>query len=981
MKLSVMVVVFVWSLLSLAGCGSTGGALRATGLKCESKIDPVGIGTASPRLSWYVESDDRDQVQRAYRVLVASNPSLLARDEGDLWDSGRVRSRETAFVEYEGKSLASRDRCFWKVRSWDRDGVAGAWSDVGVWDVALLDASDWKAQWIDARPRAVGVDVHSAVYRAVDGSVRVDVTDRVRAMLAENGAVVASNVALGRDPAYGVLKELEVRYVVGGEERVEVIAENSAGSLPPKRYPYLRRRFTVERPFRRARLYVTALGVYDAWLNGELVGDQRLAPGWTDYRERVQYQVIDVTDDLRFGENMVGAMIGPGWFAGRAGLFHARAYYGDAPALLAQLEIEYADGSRSVIGTDGRWERCDGPILMADIMDGESHDARLEVEGWCDTGADGSDDWEPVSVLEEDRELYAQTDQPVRALIELPARSVREIEPGRWVFDLGQNMVGVSRLQVDEAEGTELVLRHAEMLNEDGTLYTANLRGAAAVDRYVCRGGGKEDWSPRFTFHGFRYVEVSGLTSEPDLGTVTGVVVGTDLPIVGSFSCSDERLNQLQSNIVWGMRGNMLSIPTDCPQRDERMGWTADTQVFVPTAMYNADIGAFMTKWMRDMQDAQRSDGAHADVAPVMDGLTYGTPVWGDAGTIVPWAVYWYSGDHGILAENIDSMKRWVDWCERHSTGLIRDRDRGNDYGDWLSIGADTPKDVIGTAYFARSAWIVSEACRVLGDDAGAEEYNDLFGRIRGAFIDRYVRADGSIEGDTQTCYLMALRFGLLPEDLREAAAAHLVDDLESRGWRLSTGFVGVSHLLPVLDDAGRSDVAYRLLMQDEFPSWLFSVKHGATTIWERWNGWTPEDGMNDPGMNSFNHFALGSCGEWLFAGVAGITPGVDGGFRDFEISPAIDGALTHAEASYESVYGTIRSSWSVEDDRFVLEVEVPANTRARVVIPSMDGVVHESGIDARESIGIQSFETKQGTVELAVSSGTYRFESRKREF
>ncbi|MCA9312326.1 MAG: family 43 glycosylhydrolase, partial [Phycisphaerales bacterium] len=412
--------------------------------------------------------------------------------------------------------------------------------------------------------------------------------------------------------------------------------------------------------------------------------------------------------------------------------------------------------------------------------------------------------------------------------------------------------------------------------------------------------------------------------------------------------------------------------------RDERMGWMADTQVFVPTAAYNADIAPFMTKWMRDVRDAQREDGAHADVAPVMRGLNYGTPAWGDAGTIVPWAVYQFTGDTRMLAENIGSMRRWVDWCAAHSTDLIRDRDRGNDYGDWLSIDAQTPKDLIGTAYFARSAWIVARASEVLGEEADAARYQALFDAIREAFRARYVSEGGRVLGDTQTGDLLALGFDLLTEAEREATGDRLLSDLRRRGWRLSTGFVGVSLLLPVLDEMERPDVAYRLLLQDAFPSWLFSVRHGATTIWERWNGWTPGGGMNDPGMNSFNHYALGSCGEWLFSGVAGIRPDdAAPGFAHFYVRPRIDGPLESAAATYRSVRGTIGSAWTLEGDDLRLEVTVPANTRATVTIPARQGgVVLESGRELGKAEGVRSVQHAGEAVQVEVGSGRYVFTS-----
>lgn len=952
------------------------GRLRAEGLVCNWMPEPMGVETPQPRLTWIVASGHRAQKQTSYQVLVASSPEILAKDKGDLWDSGRVPSEATGDVLYEGQPLASRQRCSWKVRAWDKDGNPGPWSAPSSWEMGLLQPSDWSAKWVDATPRAREVTILRAAYRTPDGSKSVDVTERVAALIARGEPVVASNGAMGGDPAFGARKVLEIQYQLGGERLVSQTVENATAPVPPSTIPHVRTAFACEKPVARARVYATALGVYELWLNGQRVGDHRMAPGWTDYRKRVQYQVFDVTEQVRAGRNTFGAIVAPGWFCGRAGLFHARAYYGASPALLAQLEIQYADGTRQTIVSDETWQRHDGPTLSADIMDGETFDARLAVDGWCDAGAPGGTGWTPVATRQEARTLVAQTDHPVRALMELPAKAMTQPQTGRWVFDLEQNMVGVVRLRARQPSGTRITIRHAEMLNPDGTLYTENLRGAAATDTYTCRGGGEETWDPRFTFHGFRYVELTGLANPPELGDVTGVVVGADLPRIGTFECSDPRVNQLQSNIVWGMRGNMLSIPTDCPQRDERMGWTADTQVFVPTAAYNADVSAFLAKWLRDVRDAQRDDGAHADVAPVMDGLSYGTPVWGDAGVFTVKALHDFTGDDQLIRDNIDSMRRWVDWCVAHSTDFVRDRDRGNDYGDWLSINADTPKDLIGTAYAARAAAIVAASYSTMGDHAQADRYGAIAASFRDAFSKRFIGPDGSVVGGTQTGALVALRFQLVPEHLRRAVAERLITDLERRGWRLSTGFVGVSHLLPVLDGIDRPDVAYRLLLQDQFPSWLFSVKHGATTIWERWDGWTPDKGMNDPGMNSFNHFALGSCGEWFYSGIAGIRPGRNA-FQSFEIRPRITGPLTHARATYRSVRGMIVVDWRVDGDRLTLEIEVPANTEASVLVPSRQGTpVLESGRPLQDAEGLQATDWRQGALPLRAASGRYVFTS-----
>lgn len=976
-RLSLLVV-----LLALLGGASRGvaqepaGALTAVDLRCEHLVNPLGIGERKPRLSWAVRATERGAGQSAYRVMVASSAELLLRGQPDLWDSGRVASAETTGIEYGGVAPASGQRCHWMVRAWDGDGRMGPWSGRGFWEMGLLARADWAGEWMNAGTSRVGVTIRRAEYVAVNGSARADVTEIVRTLAERGGAIVASNEAMGGDPAYGVKKRLVVEYEVGGVEMRAEAAEGASAVLHNTRLPYVRRVFRVEKPVRRARLYATALGTYEPWLNGARVGGAWLAPGWTDYRVRVHSQTYDVTDLLRPGENVVGFMVGPGWYAGRAGLFHAREFYGTTPGVLAQLDVTYTDGSTQRIGSDASWERHDGPIVVSDIMDGEVYDARGEVAGWCTPGearAKGPG-WSAVTTRAEGVAIEPPADLPVRVLETLRARSVREVTPGRWVFDLGQNMVGVARVRVRGGAGRVVTLRHAEMLNPDGSLYVENLRGAAATDRYVCHGEGEETWSPRFTFHGFRYVELSGLEEAPGVDAVEGLVLGSDLPPTGEFECSDTRLNRLYSNIVWGLRGNYVSIPTDCPQRDERMGWMGDAQAFIPTAARAANVAPFMTKWMVDVRDAQRADGAHSDVAPAMKGLSYGTPAWADAGVIVPWTMYEVYGDRGALERNIGSMRAWVEWCREHSTGLIRDRDRGNDYGDWLSIEAETPKDLIGTAYFARSADLLARSYEALGDAEHAAEYRDLFGGVRRAFAAKYVADDGTVASGTQTAYLLALAFDLVPEEKREAATGHLLRDLEARGWRLSTGFIGVGLLLPTLDDAGHPNAAYRLLMQDEFPSWLFSVKHGATTIWERWNGWTPDKGMNDPGMNSFNHYALGSCGEWLFTGVGGIRA-EEPGFGRCTIRPRLGGGLMWARASFRSVRGEIATLWRVREGRVTLKVTLPANVRAVVHVPTSDAAsVREGGTPIERVPGARVVGRTQDALMVEVGSGEWMF-------
>ena len=965
-------------------CALTAGGMAAgvADLRCEYLKDPLGVTETQPRLSWVVTSQQRAEKQTAYQILVSSTPALLAKSRGDLWDTGQVASDETAQIVYRGTPLLPRQDCYWKVRVWDRDRRVGPWSSTARWMMGLLGAADWQARWITTEtPQAPAsikpLVIKKALYEAVDGAGALDVTAVLAARVTNQMLnVTVNNQALGKDPARQHVKQLRVAYELDGKAFEKTVPEGQALVLPEEAAAlrYLRKPFVAAQPVQRAILYASALGLYQLHLNGKRVGDYVLAPEWTDYRKRSRYQAYDVTGLVRRGENALGALLANGWYSGHIGN-GGNQFYGKVPVLLAQLEVTYRDGTTERVVTDGSWKTHPSPILATDFMLGEDYDARLELAGWDQPGLDQSA-WSPATVrAEPPRPLDGQVMEPVRQVAELRSKALKEVKSGAWVFDLGQNLVGVVQLKVRAPAGTRITLRHAEVLNPDGTLYTTNLRSATSIDHYTCSGAGLEVWQPAFTFHGFRYVEVSGLPAKPGLDTVTGIALGSDIPHTGSFSCSDPRINQLQSNIWWGQRGNYLSIPTDCPQRDERLGWMGDAQVFIRTATCNADVAAFFTKWLVDVDDGQTPDGAFSDVNPNTMGCG-NVPAWADAGVICPWTIYRVYGDRRILERHLPAMTKWVEWCRTHSTGLIRDKDRGNDYGDWLSIGADTPKDLIGTAYFAYSTHLLAWSYQAVGKTAEAAKYEQLFQDIKAAFTKRYVAADGRIHGNTQCVYVMALKFDLLPEELRAKAAQYLEEDIKAKGWHLSTGFVGVSYLLPTLTKADKLDAAYRLLMQDSFPSWLFSVKHGATTIWERWDGWTPDKGFQDPGMNSFNHYSLGSVGEWLYDTVAGIgLDPVQPGFRHAIIRPRPGGGLTSASGYVGSIRGRIESSWTLKNGKLTLRVTIPANTSATVYVPTAQAdAVTESGSPAARAKGVQFLRAEKDSAVFEVGSGTYTF-------
>lgn len=697
--------------------------------------------------------------------------------------------------------------------------------------------------------------------------------------------------------------------------------------------PLLRKGFPVGKPVASARLLTTALGLHETRLNGVRVGTDVLAPGWTDYAKRVQYKVYDVTGQIRQGDNALGAWLGNGWYSGSLG-FAGSQRYGTQPWYSAQLRITYTDGTSSTVRTDGSWRVAGGPIRADDLYAGESYDARLTRPGWDSPGYDDSS-WGTAAVRTGTKpNLVSQVDNGVTVQQSLRPTAVTQPRPGVWVFDLGQNFTGWNRLALSGPAGTTVTVRHAEILNADGTVYTANLRAAAATDTFTLAGtGGTETYEPRFTVHGYRYVELTGLPAgyTPTADTVTGRAMWTAGAQAGTLTTSHPLVNQLQHNILWGERSNMLSIPTDCPQRDERLGWTGDIAAFAATSTFNVDVHRLLDKFTDDMVDGQRSDGAFPDVAPAVLGGA-GTAGWGDAGVIVPYTLWQRYGDLRVVDEAFPAMARWVDYL-RASSGpdLIRNQAT---YGDWLNVDDNTAGDLISTAFFGWSARLVSRMAAATGRTAQATAYGQLADQVAAAFTGRFSGADGTVSGNTQTGYVLALAFGLLPPERVQPAADKLAAKVASTGGHLSVGFLGVENLLPVLADHGHAATAYQILLQPGFPGWGYMQSRGATTIWERWDGIRPDGSLNDPGMNSFNHYGLGSVGDFLYRQVGGLAPAAPG-YSSLLVAPRPGGGLTSARAAYATPYGPAVSDWSVAGGTLTLRVTVPAGTSATVRVPT----------------------------------------------
>ena len=898
-------------------------------LTCEYRSSNLGLDTPRPRFSWWIDDARPGAVQTAYRLQVATDPAFA--DGALVWDTGDVASADSVLVEYAGAPLASRTRYHYRVRVRDQGEQWSAWSEPDWFETAFLDSGEWQADWIAPDDEPVSADEDA-----------------------------------------------------------------------PRAAPYLRRSFGVDGEVVSARLYASARGLFELSVNGKRVSDDVFVPGWTDYDFRSQYVCYDVTALVAAGENALGAILGDGWYSGRiARIRDGERRFGSRPQLLCELHVSTADGEQ-VIRSDGEWTWAAGPIAASDIYDGEAYDARAELPAWDTPDAEASD-WRPVRVVgpalaawdgsevAAGVRLDAKVVPPVRRVRELTPKARTEPEPGRFVYDLGQNITGWARVSLDLPEGTTLTLRFAEMLNPDGTLYVENLRSAKATDTYVAAGGAFT-WEPRFTFHGFRYVEVSGVESAPAPERVTGVVLHNDLEETGSFECSHELVNQLQSNIQWGQRGNYLEAPTDCPQRDERLGWTGDAQVFIPTASFNMNVAPFFTKWQRDLEDAQGPEGTIPSIAPAIRYMqpadaNDGGPAWSDAVVICPWTIRARYGDTRIVEAHYEAMLRFVESMRTRSRGLIRSDEYvvpWGGFGDWVSMDAPegskvgaTPKDLIGTAYFAYSTDLVRRMAELLGRESDVLMLRDLYRRIVAAFRAEYVTAGGRLLGDTQTSYAVALAFDLLPEEMRPAALDRLVRQLERRGWRLSTGFVGTNLLCPVLSRFGREDVAYRLLLQQEFPSWLYTVNQGATTMWERWNSYTHEHGFGPVDMNSFNHYAYGAIGDWIYSNVAGLRVDMsEPGEAPIRIAPRPGYGIHRAKAELSTPFGPAASAWSIADGKVQLDITVPANAWAALVIPAGQSDIEidaDEGESVLEELVVHE-QSEDGEYRFRVAAGTYTF-------
>jgi alpha-L-rhamnosidase len=752
--------------------------------------------------------------------------------------------------------------------------------------------------------------------------------------------------------------------------------------------PVFRKQFSLNKKLVSATAYITSHGLYEAHINGKRVGDAYLTPGWTSYNKRLQYQAYDVTDLLKDGQNVIGVVLGNGWYRGTLAWGGNKDIYGKDAALLFQLNVTYSDGSEATIISDDNWKSSTGAIRYAEIYNGETIDARKEKTGWL-LPAYNDKNWSGVKVADFSLDnLIATINEPVKKHETFKSVKIFTTPKGEKVIDFGQNLVGWVVLKVKGNAGDTVTISHAEVLDKEGNFYTANLRAAKAQDHYILKGGGEETFEPHFTWHGFRYVKLEGYPGELKPEDFTAVTLYSDMKQTGTFTSSNPLINQLQHNIQWGQKGNFLDVPTDCPQRDERLGWTGDAQVFSRTASFNMNVNNFFDKWMKDVAADQLPNGSVPFVIPnVLGNGAAGSAGWSDVATIVPWNMYLAYGDKKILQDQYPSMKAWVEYIHHQSRNDLWNT--GFDFGDWLFYrpeddndgrAAVTDKYLIAQCFYAHSTQLLINAAKVLNKEEDVKTYSELLQKIKDAFLKEYVTPNGRLVSGTQTAYVLALNFDMLPDSLRAQAAARLAENIKSYNNHLTTGFLGTPYLCEVLTRFGYDSVAYKLLLQDTYPSWLYPVKMGATTIWERWDGEKPDSTFETPGMNSFNHYAYGAIGDWMYRKMVGIDTYEDGvGYKHIKIKPHIGGDFTFASASLDTYYGKVSNNWKVEKDSLVMDVEIPANTTATVYIPAKDlGSIKESGKNLPQINGLKVMGKEDNYVVVEVGSGVYHFAALK---
>lgn len=896
-------------------------ALLPVELRCEYRNNPLGIDAVNPRLSWQEQSEARGAKQTAYRILVASSLSLLNQNTGDLWDSGKVIGEQAVSVAYAGKPLTSRQQCFWKVCVWDTDSKPH-WSNVASWTMGLLSPNDWKGNWI-----------------GLAGPV-------------PEGSAATNKVTSRRLAARWLRKEFHTSHQVKG-----------------------------------ATVYYSGLGISELYLNGQKVGNEVLSPGLTYYNKRVFYITHDVTELIHPGDNAIGVILGNGRFYAVRIKVPAKPDQFDFPKLLLQLELEYSDGTVETIVSDGSWKVTrEGPIQANNEYDGEEYDARREMPGWANSGFDASK-WLAVELVKAPLgQLSAQMIEPIRVTGTIKPVAITEPKPGVFIYDLGQNMVGWCRLQVQGSAGTTVSLRHAERLNPDGTLYIANLRSAQVTDKYTLKGKGSEVYEPRFTYHGFRYVEVTGFPGKPKLSSLTGCVVNDDVATAGNFVCSQAMINRIYQNVVWGVRGNYRSMPTDCPQRDERQGWLGDRSEESKGESYLFNIAALYAKWVQDMADAQKENGSIPDIAPPYSAFYTDNISWPSSAVIIPRTLWEQYADTVVVARQYPSMVKWIDHMSEFMTNGIMARDR---YGDWCVPPEDsklihskdptrqTSPEILASSYFYHCLKLMGFYAKMLNKTADEQRYNRLAEQLNSVFNEKFYNPQTGYYGNgSQTACVLPLAFDMVPVAERGRVFNRLIEKitLETKG-HVGTGLIGGQWLNRVLTEGGRADLAYGFSTNLTYPSWGYMVEHGATTIWELWNGDTA-----NPGMNSGNHVMLvGDWVIWLYEDLAGIKPDpTRPGFKHIIMQPQLVGDLKFVKAWHYSPFGPIESSWQRTNGNCEWQITIPPNSTATIYLPANSvNQITESGVELAKAKALKFVKLEGGRAIIELESGSYSFVSR----
>jgi alpha-L-rhamnosidase len=908
------------ALVSIVCCrqnASLQDTIHPENLRCELLTNPLGIDSPVPHLSWMSTSQQINERQTAYHILVASSKENLEADNGNIWDSKIIKSDKSIHIPYEGDELTTGMECYWKVKVWDKEGNESEWSETGYWSMGIMNDKDWKAKWIGLE-KPVGNDDPDAEHTKLSSR-------------------------------------------------------------------YLRKEFKAENKIRKATVYICGLGLYELYLNGKRIGNQVLSPGQTQFNKRCLYVTYDVTDMLSAGNNAIGVILGNGRFFpmrhNEPTIMEGFGY----PRLLFQLDIQYFDGSTGQIVSDDSWKlTTDGPITENNEYDGEKYDARKEMPGWNQSGFNDSN-WRKVEIVDNPSEkLSAQMNEPIRITQTIQPIGLKEVKPDVFIFDMGQNMVGWIELKVEGEAGSQVKMRFSEALQKDGSLYLDNIRSADVTDIYTCKGKGTEIWEPRFTYHGFRFVEMTGFPGIPDLNTITGKVVHDDVKPAGTFECSVNMVNKIFQNGVWGIRGNYRSFPTDCPQRDERMAWLGDRATGSRGESYIFDISKLYAKWIRDIGDAQLESGSISDVSPAYWKLYNDNITWDGTPIMLANMLYEQYGDEKVIQQSYSYLKKWYDYMVNsyYDKGIMP-RDS---YGDWCVppeepevIHSKDPKrltsgEFIGTAFFIHMSDVMKKFALILDKDNDAKYFADLESSMIKAFNEQFLDTDsGTYGNNSATSNVIVLAFNLVPDTLRDKMVSNLIQKIEEQHkGHMPVGLVGAEFIMRTLTEVGYPDVALRFATQTDYPSWGYMAEQGATTIWELWNGNTA-----DPAMNSRNHvMLLGDFNIWLFENLAGIKP-IKPAFKEIEMKPVLVEGLDFVEATHNCPYGIIKSSWNKTNHKFNWHIHIPANTNAKVHIPAdKENDVKINGIKLSKCVDVEISEISNGYVVINCGSGEYKISS-----